>query len=168
MTTHAWVPLEQIPGTAWLRINFLTGLLSVIGWMCHARGVYKMTSGAHSRAERKVLTNLIVQHNKWGDDPAPDAVEVLRAELENLPVQDLKARAKQLMGHEWDQVDDDDSEMVKKNLGKGSGVAATSTVILMQVRSLVATLSSSMLFVNLCELCAHQEYTAHSSQPVGV
>jgi hypothetical protein len=160
--------LEQVPGTKWLRINFLTGLLSVIGWMCHAHGVYKMTSGAHSRAERRVLTNLIVQHNKWGDDPAPDAVELLRAELADLPLHDLKARTKELMGHAWDQVDDDDSEMLEKNLGKGSGVAATSTVILMQVRSLAAILCSSMLFVNLCELCAHQEYTAHSSRPVGM
>ena len=135
--------------------------------MCHARGVYKMTSGAHSRAERKVLTNLIVQHNKWGDDHGPDAVDMLRAELADLPLPDLKTRAKDLMGHEWTEVDDDDSEMVKKNLGKGSGVAATSTIIIMQARSLVAILCSSMVFVNLCELSAHQEYTAHSNQPVG-
>ena len=156
-----------MPGTKWLRINFLTALLSVIGWVCHARGVYRMTSGAHSRAERKVLINLIVQHNKWGDNPAPNAVEQLRADLKDLPLHELKTRAKELMGHAWDQVDDGDSEMVKKNLGKGSGVAATSTVIIMQVRSLVAIVCSSMVFVNLCELCAHQEYTAHSNQPVG-
>ena len=153
-----------VPGTRWLRINFLTWLLSIVGWMCHAHGVYKMTHGVHSRAERKVLTNLIVQHNKWGDNPAPDAVEVLRAELADKDLDELKARAKELMGHAWDdnRFDANDARMLEQSLGQGSGVPATSTVVIMQMRLLVAVMCSSMLFVNLSELCAFQQYLLRS------
>lgn len=157
-----------VPGTKWLRINFLTWALSIVGWMCHAHGVYMVTHGVHARAERKVLTNLIVQHNKWGENPAPDAVEVLRAELADKDIVELKARAKELMGHAWnDHIDANDSKMLQQNLGKGSGVASPGVVIIMQIRSLIAIMCSSMLFVNLCELCAFQQYTAHSKVPVG-
>ena len=50
--------LEQLPGGHWLRINFLTLVLAIIGWLCHVRGVYQMVYKVHTKAERKTLRRL--------------------------------------------------------------------------------------------------------------
>lgn len=158
LINHPWLRLEQLPGGHWLRINVLTLVLAIIGWLCHVRGVYAMVSRVNSKAKHKALTSLIIQHNRWGDNPPENAEELLREELMGLSVHELKVRAKELIGHEWDDDDDHgtESKIVNQNLGRNSGVAANSTVIIMQIRSLSATLVSCWLFMNLCELCAFQ------------
>jgi hypothetical protein len=51
---------------------------------------------------------LLIPPRRWGANPAENAEKLLRAELRDLSAAELKVRAKDLMGHDWDEPDDDD------------------------------------------------------------
>ena len=106
MEFYSWMP-----GTPQKRINFLTGLLAVIGWVLHVWGVYKVERTAHKQSQLE---------------------------------------------------EDDDS------VARVGGKAQTFAIVLMQIRALVAIVCACFFFVNVCKLCAFQEFTSASDVPDGM